>query len=375
MMSHLTPTMHLGYSPSSSPSRKVLPSNGTKTTEQNRSPSVWTMLRRLALLLAMLVIAKVTLMDIGDPSQQMIRRSDVVAQAVVEANPAVVAAAAAIPAANTNKKNKHRPSLHLVGERHSGTKWIYAHLQDCFGQDVSVRSGLTRWKHWFQEDGEYSTFMHGGTESEPGDRTTVVVAQFRNPFDWTEAMRVNPYHSPEHFGLEWHEFVNKTWTMPRHGKDVGLEGTAVNSSTSGTGTCLYDFRPDQVIPCLETENVIVDESGREVHSVYEMQNDGSGEPFDNLLQLRAAKIRHFLSIAHFAGVQDLFPVQYEVMTRNGTASLIRNLEQALGVKAKCSPTEPVEPTIRPVSPEYVKWMNEHVDWEAEALIGYDPATI
>ena len=93
-----------------------------------------------------------------------------------------------------------------------------------------------------------------------------------------------------------------------------------------------------------------------------------------VLELRADKIKNFLSIADFDGIQDLFPVQYEQLVRNGTATLIRNLEEALGVKAHCSPTKPQALSSRPLPYEYVSWMKEHVDWNTEALIGYDDST-
>lgn len=257
---------------------------------------------------------------------------------------------------------KHRPSLHLVGERHSGTTWIHQHLSDCFVPEVSVRNGLARWKHWFQFDGDYSSYQSDGGEAK---RKTVVVAQFRHAYHWVEAMRVKPHHSPNHFDLGWQEFVTRQWTMPRNETVPGTE--------TETPTCQHSFHPHEVVPCLEME-MGVSESGVDVFAVYEMRHDGSGMPYDSILELRADKIRNFLSIADFDGIQDLFPVQYEQLVRNGTATLIHNLEEALGVKAHCSPTGPQTLSSRALPPEYVEWMKEHVDWETEALIGYDDST-
>lgn len=36
-------------------------------------------------------------------------------------------------------QNERSHGIHLIGERHSGTKWISNHLQDCFGTQVPVR--------------------------------------------------------------------------------------------------------------------------------------------------------------------------------------------------------------------------------------------
>jgi hypothetical protein len=198
-----------------------------------------------------------------------------------------------------------------------------------------------------------------------------VVAQFRHVYHWVEAMRVKPHHSPEHFNLAWQEFVTKPWTMPT---SQGEDGDVILPGTENeTIVCQHNFHPDEVVPCMEMESGVM-QSGLEIFPVYEMRNDGSGKSYDNILELRADKIQNFLSIADFDGIQDLFPVQYEQLVRNGTATLIHNLEEALGVKAHCSPIDPQNLPSRSLALEYVEWMKEHVDWETEALIGYDDST-
>jgi hypothetical protein len=357
--------MQFGNLTAASPSRKVLPLNGSKmtTAEQNRSRCLYDSIRRGSLLVFLIIVVKVVFLDLSDPvGQQMKGRSDAIAEA-----------GGTRGGANTTSENMsktHRPSLHLVGERHSGTKWINKHLFDCFSPEVSVRSGLTRWKHWFQENGEYSHFQSGDPS---GERKTVVVAQFRGPYHWVEAMRVNPYHSPNHFDLTWQDFVTRSWTMPRWGKDLA-GGYLAGGLKATESLCQSRFLPTEVVPCLETEPYVLPRTGREVYSLYELRNDGSGQPYDSILELRADKIKNFLSIAVFDGIQDFFPVQYEQMVANGTATLIRNLEQALGVKAQYPPMDPQSVPSRPLSPEYVEWMKAHVDWETEALIGYDEST-
>jgi hypothetical protein len=373
-----------------SPSRKVLSLNGSNmAAEQNRSRCLYDSIRHASLLVFLIIVVKVVLLDLSDPAgQQMERWTDVVgaeeasrSDVVAEASRSDVVAEAGgtrggASITNENVTKTHRPSLHLVGERHSGTKWITQHLIDCFSPEVSVRSGLTRWKHWFQENGDYSHYQRG----DPGDeRKTVVVAQFRGAYRWVEAMRAYPHHSQNHFDLDWQDFVTRSWTMPRRGKDVAF-GDLAGGPMTVPGTeqlCQVHFRPTDVIPCLEHEPYVLTlptGKGREIHSLYELRNDGSGQPYDSILELRADKIKNFLSIADFDGIQDFFPIQYEHMVANGTATLIRNLEQALGVKAQCPPIDPQSVPSRPFAPEYVEWMKEHVDWETEALIGYDEST-
>ena len=45
-------------------------------------------------------------------------------------------------------------SINLIGERHSGTKWITSQLDDCFGDQIAVKNRYTRYKHWFQYNDE-----------------------------------------------------------------------------------------------------------------------------------------------------------------------------------------------------------------------------
>jgi len=166
-------------------------------------------------------------------------------------------------------------TLHLIGERHSGTKWMTQVLNDCFGNysTIQVRSGLTRWKHWFQTDGTYAT------------RNAVVVAQFRHVLQWVEAMRIVPYHSPAHINLTWNEFVTKPWTMERYGLDVVLNNKQTlysfrtsKSESDQEAICSNGFDPHEVVPCFENETLHLP-SGRNVTPLYELNHDGSGQPY------------------------------------------------------------------------------------------------
>jgi hypothetical protein len=81
--------------------------------------------------------------------------------------------------------NRDPISLHLIGERHSGTKWMSEHLHKCF-PDIRFNNNLYRWKHWFQDE---------SVEKFPGERF-VVVAQFRNAYTWTEGSKSLPKKHP-----------------------------------------------------------------------------------------------------------------------------------------------------------------------------------
>lgn len=183
-------------------------------------------------------------------------------------------------------------------------------------------------------------------------------------------MQDKPHHAPKHADLDWKEFVTKPWTMPREGHDLLV--TDKNSAI-----CAEQFKYHEVRQCVyhsvPTEYFHNHHFAEQI-PMYEMRRDGSGEPFSNILELRATKIREFLTYDQFPFVEKLITAQYEKLVSEGTASLLAEIEKIVGVKARCDPSPPQNRTVRPVDPEYLKYMNAHVDWEAERLIGYDVAT-
>ena len=259
---------------------------------------------------------------------------------------------------------EERVSLHLIGERHSGTKWMSSHLQKCF-PNVRFTNNPFRWKHWFQDD---------SIEKFPGERF-VIVAQFRNPYTWTEAMRSFPHHSPEHFHLDWPDFVTRTWTMSRYGEDLEYTGwTAETSRNNNADICVSgDFLPHQVIPCM-ADRTTVSTRGIEMQALYELRNDGSGEPYENILDMRKDKIENFLGVADFDRVQDVYIVRYEEAKLNGTSTLIAQLEKALDQKAACKPEQgDTSFRERSIPKPFREYLKTHVDWGTEAKIGYFPS--
>jgi len=302
-------------------------------------------------------------------------------------------------------------TLHLLGERHSGTKWISQHLEECFGYALPVRKGLNRWKHWFQNMEEQSEEENavGGTNDVVTDNSTVagkravVVVMFRDVLQWVEAMRTNPYHSPSHFNLTWQQLVTKPWTLDNHSEayeDQEDDKWAVvgNSTNESAKLCPNNgFAPRQVVPCrgASVNGILLEGTGRNVTPVYELRLDGSGRPYDNILQLRRDKVRHFLSLRNWSTVQAHRLVRYEDLVSQhgeGTKPLVDWLETVLNVPARCSPILPpsapmittyvddnanttgctaVRNNSRPLSPDYVEYMRQNVDWETERLIGFD----
>ncbi|CAN0088698.1 unnamed protein product, partial [Phaeothamnion confervicola] len=93
--------------------------------------------------------------------------------------------------------------IRLIGERHSGSTFLYQYLQRHFsGSGISVESRLCNFKHWFQDD------IHDADAKD-----TMIVAIFRNPYDWVASMFKTPHHSISHVGITFPEFLNRTWTL------------------------------------------------------------------------------------------------------------------------------------------------------------------
>ena len=162
--------------------------------------------------------------------------------------------------------------------------------------------------------------------------------------------------------------------MPRYGADLEFDGwTADSSRIAGAKACATgDFLPHQVIPC-NANRTAFSERGIMMQSLYELRNDGSGLPYNNILELRKEKIENFLSMADYERVQEVFIVRYEEAKLNGSFKLIKELEKALGQEAACKPIEgDLEWRERTIPVSFREYLQKHVDWGTEAKIGYFP---
>lgn len=265
-------------------------------------------------------------------------------------------------------------SISVLGERNSGTTWVYDHLGTCFNHTVPVRRRLTRYKHWFQHQTDRKDRQYEGS---------LVLAQFRNIFEWTRAMQATPHHAPAHLDVkDWKEYVTKTWTMERVGKDLNM--TDDEKSGKAGPICQEGFFYKDVITCHVRPypdgywDGTYDGKKRkhrfsEHQPFYEMKNDGSGEPYDNVLQMRAAKIYNFLDTVSFPWVEDTWVLRYEDLLKEGTQHLIESIEKVTGVKANCTASPPQNRKKREIDPDLRKYLlnEKNVDWKAEKLIGYE----
>ena len=82
------------------------------------------------------------------------------------------------------------------------------------------------------------------------------------------------------------------------------------------------------------------------------------------------KKNHYIDQVCHYNVTLHWNVPYENLLKYGTEDLISRIEEATGLERKCkaSPPQPDRPK-RPMEPKYIQYINDHVDWEVEALIG------
>jgi hypothetical protein len=262
----------------------------------------------------------------------------------------------------TNEKQKYGPirSIALLGERNSGTSWMTQELKDCFeSEGIKVTAGLTKDKHFFQKD-----------DSTVPKISTVVIAMFRNPYDWAAAMNKRPHHAPEHLRLDIEEFLTKPWTMERPERDLPYakyEGPI----------CQLGYYYKQVIPCLRAKILPLEGpeykrgySARDPQ--YELRRDGSGLPYDSIMQLRQSKIRNIMSMESWDWIADLKVVRYEDLLEQGTEGLLKQIQDILGVQMQCTPSPPAPDRLSTyqLKPKVIRLINSLLNWDTEAEVGY-----
>ena len=202
---------------------------------------------------------------------------------------------------------------------------------------------------------------------------------FRDPIEWTWAMKAVPHHASRHIDLPWKEFVTKEWTMERLYKDEAWKEE--QSAHNNTGRiCQESFHYHELVSCLTRPYPEGYWGKHRKHRFsqhqpfYEMRvNDPEGRPYANILEMRADKIRNFLESAYYTNVEGFWNYRYESLLKEGTEELVQRIERATGVKRnsdKCKIYEPQNRRKRPMDATFFDYMVDHVDWKAETMIGY-----
>lgn len=282
--------------------------------------------------------------------------------------------------------NEEPFEIHIVGERHSGTKWITKELQKCFSNAPEsapfvgkIHRDFIRSKHFFQPLHSGGNFLR-----------SIVVVIVRDPVDWVSAMNEMPYHSPGHVAsinsnnevtpLPWADFVSRPWTMPRPKSDKELlKRMATEPILRSERLCQSTFRFDEVVPCTLNSTIQEFPTGmlRSMYPVYELKRDGSGDAYRNILELRADKIaNHVLHLPLLFSLGGYVLVRYEDLLEKGTQFLMEQVSQVIGLQGtlpqQCKPAEPQPDRLRQrIVPKGLKeWIDSNMDVHTERLLGY-----
>ena len=178
-------------------------------------------------------------------------------------------------------------------------------------------------------------------------------------------MKERPHHAHDHIGLEWLNFVTKPWIGKR-----GPHDRNITSDMKKNVSCFGQFKYVDVMPCSREDSP---KKPGYADYKYELLNDGSERAYSSIVDLRTAKIRNHLSAARFNSTREFYPFRYEDLSTNGTELLLSLLERCIGIERKCKASAPMnEVKHKEVPDDYIDWMNNYVDWDVEAKIGYQP---
>jgi hypothetical protein len=279
--------------------------------------------------------------------------------------------------------------VHIVGERHSGTKFITEQVQDCFPKTVGgddenggfkIHRDFLRSKHFFQPIFPTEDY-----------RRRLILVVVRDPYEWVAAMRERPYHAPNHVQalhghnktvvpLPWQKFVARRWTTQRSVEDEAVWRTA-DRETLQQYLCRERFRLNQVRPC-RLDNVTAQyppwniplRFWRGFEPMYE-HNGRDGQPYQTLLDLRRDKlINWILQIPLVLRVGAFLVVRYEDVLERGTGFLMDQIAAMTGrpKSDRCRPAPPQPDRLgrRNIPDDFRKWIRENLHSETERLVGY-----
>ncbi|CAM9779813.1 unnamed protein product, partial [Ectocarpus sp. 13 AM-2016] len=185
----------------------------------------------------------------------------------------------------------HIKYISLIAERHSGSTWMTGFLNRYFRHsDVKVTPTLCTWKHWFQDrihqdirDGKRPCRQHQKCPACLDTEHTLVVAMWRNPYDWISGMHFNPHHAKAHRGVQdLSEFMTMPWIMQPENEERARKDALIKAKEELS--CIDNFLPDEVLPCKENDR----------SSIYELDRDGHA--YGSIYDLRKAKILDFNAV-------------------------------------------------------------------------------
>ena len=172
--------------------------------------------------------------------------------------------------------------------------------------------------------------------------------------------------------LPWLQFVTKPWVGNSYTRGA-VDKNITKLGQKNEVVCLEGYSYKEIIPCDVDDPLHSKTSTPPGYGdyKYELMHDMSERAYSSIVDLRSAKITNHLSVSKMEGVRAFYPFRYEDLSEFGTEVLLNLVEQATGFKRKCEAAEPKGVAKhKEVPKEYVEWMNQFVDWDVEALVGY-----
>lgn len=231
--------------------------------------------------------------------------------------------------------------MQIFGERCSGTKFLRKLMLDNFPELIETcQYGHKHFMPWLETplppmEGMRWLSKENARRYFRGSKKCLIIVIIRNPYDWLKSFYRKPYHVEGSLTEYFDDFITLPWKS--------YEGS------------LNDI-----------ENI----------------NPWTGEPFNNVLELRNYKNKNYLRVRNY--VSNYLLVRYEDI-RDHPHEFINFIAERYGIE-KCEDFFPQDkyvdhhPTDQKYTPkEYFKlipsqlqWINDHLDWEVEETLGFSP---
>lgn len=176
--------------------------------------------------------------------------------------------------------------------------------------------------------------------------------------------------------LDWKDFVDR----PLYLKDDDDEGETSYGTNEST-VCQKGYARNTVSPCRANPNYVpkplrsipkafLHHLPFDTHNPFYEHNPIDGRPFENLLQLRAFKVRNFLSLPERWELAGIGFLPYDRLLGDGLKSLTEEIATTLGILDACPSIAHFEKAPYNLTDEFREWITKAVDWDVERLIGY-----
>jgi len=260
----------------------------------------------------------------------------------------------------------------VLGERSSGTNY----LDTLLGNNLAIKPRAQfQWKHGYP----ITHFI---------PRTHLTIVSFRDPLDWLRSMHKKPWHAPQDmWQMPFSAFLRSPWRSEVDDwiiRDDLRELRRLEHPLRYAAARIWNhyLRPRYDV---HRGWVTSSDTARAASFGLPVQHDlhpVDGTPFANVLHLRNAKMRGFLSLRHRA-CNYVF-VRFEEVRANPEA-FVEMLHREFGV-ARAGPFKPVEKwlgTLPPdqeirqsgdspetISEDDLSFVRDTLDMEQEAQVGY-----